>query len=72
VRIGADDRSGGIFHDVAESCRRIRPSQRADERRREDDVADESQPEEQDRPRRERYGSIVASSINMTGMSSLI
>src|SRR5207244_13589794 len=45
----------------------IRPLQRAEERRREDDVADQPQPEQED-----LQGSMVASSISITGMSSLI
>jgi hypothetical protein len=42
-------------------------SQRSDERRGEGNVADQAQPDQQD-----PQGSIVASSISMTGMSSLI
>ena len=47
----------------------IRPAQRPDQRRREDDVAD--QPQANQENLRSRY-SIVASSISITGMSSLI
>ena len=46
---------------------RVRPPQRPDERRREHDVADQPQANQQD-----LQGSIVASSISITGMSSLI
>jgi hypothetical protein len=49
---------------------------RMDERSREDDVADQAEADEQDShwkgERRSPYGSIVASSISITGMSSLI
>ena len=43
----------------------------ADGRRREDDVADLPQPDEEDAHVR-AYSSIVASSMSMTGMSSLM
>ena len=72
MRIVPDDRRGGFLDDVGEARLRIRPPQRADERGGEDDVPDEPEPQDQDRARRERYGSIVASSISITGMSSLI
>ena len=55
------------FDDVCELRAGIDTAERADERRREDDVADESRPDEQD-----LQGSIVASSISITGISSLI
>ena len=54
--VPADDSGAGV----------VAP-QRLQQRRREDDVADQAQPHEQD-----LQSSIVASSISMTGMSSLI
>ena len=55
----------------------ILPSHRGDKRGRQDDVADEAQPDEEDLHTEPAlpagdYGSIVASSISITGMSSLI
>ena len=44
--------------------------ERSEDRRREHDVADHSQPDQQNRARVQ--GSTVASSISITGMSSLI
>ena len=46
---------------------RVRPPQRPDERRREHDVADQPEANQED-----LQGSIIASSISITGMSSLI
>ena len=58
---------GGGFDDVGETRVRKAPAQRRDRRCREDHVADQSQPDQQD-----GQGSTVASSISITGMSSLI
>src|SRR5262249_26251444 len=72
-------RCRGRFNEVGEMCVRKRAPQRRNGRRREDDGANRSEPDNQDSwcrgqwPRCQVYGfSIVASSINMTGMSSLI
>ena len=66
--IAGDDGSRRRLHQVAELRVRVAPSKCPDHRGREDDVADEAQPDEQDL----HYGSMVASSMSMTGMSSLI
>jgi hypothetical protein len=55
------------FDEIGQMCCGIRATQPADERRGEDDVADEPGPDEQN-----LQGSIVASSMSITGMSSLI
>jgi hypothetical protein len=67
MRIVPDDRRRIRLDQVGEPRLRVRPAQPAQQRRREHDVADEAQPDEQD-----VQGSIVASSISITGMSSLI
>jgi hypothetical protein len=72
MRIVPDDRGRGVFHHVHEARVGVRASQSPDQRGGEDDIADEAQAEQQNRARRDAYGSIVASSISMTGMSSLI
>jgi hypothetical protein len=62
------EHGGGCgFDDVGEPCVGIGAPERPYERRGEDDVADEPRPNQQD-----LQGSIVASSISITGMSSLI
>ena len=65
--IAANDRFGQRLDDVGEVRIRIRPPQRVHERCREHDVADQSEPDKED-----LQGSIVASSISITGMSSLM
>ena len=55
------------FDEVGQVGVREVPPQRTDERGREDDVADQAQADKEN-----VQGSIVASSISMTGMSSLI
>ena len=55
------------FDDVGDVPVRVGAPQTADERRSEDDVTNEAGTNEQD-----SQGSIVASSMSMTGMSSLI
>ena len=70
VWIVPDDRRGGLLDHVREAGRRIRALQGADQGRGENDVADEAEAQQQNRAR--CYGSIVASSISITGMSSLI
>ncbi|MGC4080962.1 MAG: hypothetical protein QM736_02305 [Vicinamibacterales bacterium] len=97
VGVRRDDRSSGRFDDVGEVCVREVIAKRGEGRRREDDVADLPQPNQQDLNRELQsaaweliqavparpsssaisnffcsYGSIVASSMSMTGMSSLI
>src|SRR5262249_48644626 len=67
VRVVTDDRRRVSFHQVHETRQRVLTPQRAHERRREDDVANESQSQQE-----YVQGSIVASSINITGISSLI
>ena len=69
MRIMRDDGRRVTLDEIRDPGARIRPAQRPDERRREDDVADQSQANQEDL--RSRY-SIVASSISITGMSSLI
>ena len=59
----------GAFDQIRKARIRIVPPQCGDRRCREHDVADQAKPDEQ-YPRRQ--GSTVASSINITGMSSLI
>ena len=67
MRVGADHGFGERFDEVGQVGLGILPSQRSQQRRREDDVADEPQPYDEN-----LEGSIVASSISMTGMSSLM
>jgi hypothetical protein len=67
MRVAVNDRCGRRFDEVGEVRVGQMPPQRADERGREDDVPDQAQADEED-----LQGSIVASSISMTGMSSLI
>ena len=62
-----DDGRSRRFHNVGEMGDGEGASEGADDRSREDHVTDEPQTNEQD-----PQGSIVASSISMTGMSSLI
>lgn len=71
IRMMTDHWLGGCFDKVCESRVRKAPLQRADGRRREDDVADQPQADEQDVVDG-RYGSIFASSMSITGMSSLM
>ena len=76
VRVGGDDRFGRALHQIREVGSRECALQRAEKRGREDDVADQAEPDEENPRRRRRhrpggYGSIVASSISITGMSSL-
>ena len=63
----ADDRRGRRLHQVVEARGRKAAAQGAEGRRREDDVADQAQADEED-----LQGSMVASSISITGMSSLM
>ena len=70
VRIAEDDRSGRGFDEIGESSLWIVARQRANRGRREDDVANEAQPDEQNAAGAQ--GSTVASSMSITGMSSLI
>ena len=81
VGVVAHDRCGDGFHQIGQARAGKPALERPEERRREDHVADEAQTDQQDRARRlERcrgsrvsvQGSTVASSINITGMSSLI
>ena len=68
-RIAFDNRCGVRLDDVGEVGLRIMPPERAQERRREHHVADRAQPDQQDA----HYSwSTVASSISITGMSSLM
>ena len=68
VRIAADDRSGGWFDEVSKMPGWIAPPECSYQRGREDDVADQAQANQEDL----HSFSIVASSISITGMSSLI
>ncbi len=87
VRVAGYDRRGVAFHEVGQAGFRKRPLEGPEKRRREDHVADETQADEQylhvSAARRQRlgcpgrrtapcYGSTVASSSSMTGISSLI
>src|SRR5687768_6908804 len=67
VRMMADDGLGGCFDEIREVRVRKPAPQRANRGRGEHHVANQPQPDEQD-----VQGSIVASSISITGMSSLI
>ena len=67
IRVVPDDRFGERFDEIRKVGVRIRAAQGAQERCGEDDVADQAKADEQN-----LQGSIVASSISMTGMSSLI
>ena len=69
VGIPVDNRCGVGLDDVGDVGVRILPPERAEERRREDHVANRAQPDEQNA----HYSwSTVASSISITGMSSLM
>ena len=70
VRVVADDGSGRRLDQIREAGVGVAACQCANDRRREDDVADEAQPDQQDAAGRQ--GSTVASSMSITGMSSLI
>ena len=82
MTVVADDRLGGRFDQVGERGVREALLERRHRRRREDDVADQPQADEQDIQRvrddpealegSKGQGSTVASSISMTGISSLI
>ena len=71
MRVVRDHRRGCRFDQVGEVGARKGAADGPDCRRREDDVADLPQPDEQD-PSGKTQGSTVASSISMTGMSSLM
>ena len=62
-----DDRRSRTLDKVGDRCVGIMLPQRRDRRRREDDVADQAKPNQKD-----SQGSTVASSISITGMSSLM
>src|SRR6185503_18628180 len=68
MRVAGDDGSRRRLHQIAEMRVWVTPAKRANDRGREDDVADEAQPDEQNL----HSVSMVASSISMTGMSSLM
>ena len=68
--IATDDRRGRRLDEVGEVSVGKPPAQRVDGRRREHDIADLAQPDEENSD--VGYSSIVASSISITGMSSLI
>ncbi len=63
----AHDRRRPGFHEIVDPRLGEVTPERPDRGRREHDVADQAQPDEQD-----LQGSTVASSMSMTGMSSLI
>jgi hypothetical protein len=70
-------RFGGAFHEIGDGGRRKLPANAGHGRRREDDIADQAKPDEQNLLRMtlrvsKGQGSTVASSISITGMSSLI
>ena len=52
VRVVGDDGRGAGFDEIGETRRRVVPAQRANHRRREDDVADEPKADEKDVQRR--------------------
>ena len=62
------DRLGRGLDEIGDARTGKPPLERADRRRREHDVANQPQTDEKDVV----YGSIVASSISITGMSSLM
>ena len=68
ARVMTHHRLGRSFHEVRNARVWEFPPERADGRRREHDVANQPQTDEKDVV----YGSIVASSISITGMSSLM
>ena len=70
VRVVLNDGRGGPFDQIGEPGPGMVACQGAYRGRREHDVADEAQPDEQDAGRAQ--GSTVASSMSITGMSSLI
>jgi len=63
----AHHRLGRSFDEISDARVRKLAPERADGGRREDDVADQAQANQEN-----LQGSIVASSINITGISSLI
>ena len=67
VRMVANDGLGRPFHEIGDASRRKPAAHGADRGCGEDHVADQAQPDQED-----LQGSTVASSISMTGMSSLI
>jgi hypothetical protein len=67
VRVTGNDGRRRLFDEVREPGRGVGVPELPDERGGEDDVADEPRPDEED-----VQGSIVASSMSITGMSSLI
>ena len=83
MRIAGDDRRGRRLDDISEVGVGIVPAQRGDDGRREYHVADQPQPDQKDFHYGRAsppsggflpagHGSIVASSMSMTGMSSLM
>jgi hypothetical protein len=71
VRIVTHDGGGFLFDDVSEAGVRVAATDGSDGRCREDDVADQSEANQQN-IQMPIYFSIAASSISITGMSSLI
>ena len=71
MRIVPHDRRGFFFDDVGDAGVRVVAADGSDGRGREDHVANQPQPDEED-VQMPIYFSTVASSISMTGMSSLI
>ena len=67
MRVVLHDRCGRAFHQVPNGGVRICLPQGGNRRGGEHDIADQAKPNQQD-----LQGSTVASSINITGMSSLI
>ena len=72
-----DDRLGRRLDEITDVGVGKPSAQGADGRRREDDIADQAKPDEQNLSRMtlsvsKGQGSTVASSISITGMSSLI
>ena len=71
VRIVSHDRRGFFFDDVGDAGVRVVAAEGSDGRGREDHIANQSEPDEKD-VQMPIYFSMVASSISMTGISSLI
>ncbi len=71
VGVVADDRGGGFFNEVADPGLRKTAPEGSDGRRREDHVANHPEPDQENLHRTRAYGSMVASSSSITGMSSL-
>ena len=71
MRVVAHDRRSFFFDDVSDAGVRVVAADGSNGRSREHDIADQPEPDEEN-VQMPIYFSIVASSMSMTGMSSLI